>query len=143
MDAESRSGSLKFNLNSNSSKILDWSITADDNNYQKGYLKPDILSIENIETNNIVTNKIYQSELQEKQNIDLFNKGLEEVIKTDICTYTQDNEQQIGFLIGDDYRLSNKLVSFDGNSINIINALAVAYKAIQELNEKIEGGMSQ
>lgn len=143
MDAESRSGSLKFNLNSNSSKILDWSITADDNNYQKGYLKPDILSIENIETNNIVTNKIYQSELQEKQNIDLFNKGLEEVIKTDIYTYTQDNEQQIGFLIGDDYRLSNKLVSFDGNSINIINALAVAYKAIQELNEKIEGGMSQ
>ena len=101
------------------------------------------MSIENIETKKIVTNKIYQSELQEKQNIDLFNKGLEEVIKTDIYTYTQDNEQQIGFLIGDDYRLSNKLVTFDGNSINIINALAVAYKAIQELNEKIEGGMSQ
>ena len=40
-------------------------------------------------------------------------------------------------------KLSNKLVTFDGNSINIINALAVAYKAIQELNEKIEGGMSQ
>ena len=101
------------------------------------------MSIENIETKNIVTNKIYQSELQEKQNIDLFNKGLEEVIKTDIYTYTQDNEQQIGFLIGDNYKLSNKLVGFDGNSINIINALAVAYKAIQELNEKIEGGMSQ
>ena len=33
--------------------------------------------------------------------------------------------------------------NYSYNSINIINALAVAYKAIQELNEKIEGGMSQ
>lgn len=143
IEKELKIGRLKFNLNSNSSKILDWSVTTDDNNYQNGYLKPDILSIENIETKNIVTNKIYQSELQEKQNIDLFSKGLDEVNKTDIYTYVYNSEQQIGFLIGDNYNLSSKLVSLDGKSINIINALAIAYKAIQELNEKIEGGMSK
>lgn len=143
IEKESKMGRLKFNLNSNSSKILDWSIMADDNAYQNGYLKPDILSIENIKTENIITNKIYQIELQEKQNLDLFNKGLDEVIKTDVYTYIQNNEKQIGFIIGDNYNLSNKLVSLDGKSINIINAIAIAYKAIQELNEKIEGGMNK
>lgn len=141
MNAESKSGSLRFNLNSNSSKILDWSVMSDGNIYQNGYLKPDVLSIESVETNHIITNMIYQSESNEKQNINLFNKGLDEVMKTDIYTYNQNNEQQIGFLIGDDYNLSNKLISLDGKNINIINALAIAYKAIQELNEKVEGGM--
>ena len=59
---------------------------------------------------------------------------------TNIYTYQQDNEKQISFLTGNNYQISDKLLSSDKKKINIINALAIVYKAVQELNEKIEGG---
>ena len=62
------------------------------------------------------------------------------IINTNIYTYQQDNDNQISFLTGNNYQISDKLLSSDKKKINIINALAIVYKAIQELNEKIEGG---
>ena len=118
--------------------ILDWKvILSNGNSYKNGYLKPDELKINNIDINNAYLDQ----EEKINQDIRLFNENaLNEVINTNIYTYQQDNEKQISFLTGNNYQISDKLLSSDKKKINIINALAIVYKAVQELNEKIEGG---
>ena len=129
---------MYFNINSNSTSILDWKvILSNGNSYKNGYLKPDELKINNIDINNAYLDQ----EEKINQDIRLFNENaLNEVINTNIYTYQQDNEKQISFLTGNNYQISDKLLSSDKKKINIINALAIVYKAVQELNEKIEGG---
>lgn len=131
-----KEGKLSFNINSNSTSIIDWKVVLPNgDSYKDGYLKPDELMINKIGTNNIYLNQ------EDKKNIELYNENaLNEIIKTNIYTYQQDNNNQISFLIGNNYQISDKLLSTDKKKINIINALAIVYKAIQELNEKIEGG---
>ena len=133
-----KEGKLYFNINSNSTSILDWEvILSNGNSYKNGYLKPDELKINNIDINNAYLDQ----EEKINQDIRLFNENaLNEVINTNIYTYQQDNEKQISFLTGNNYQISDKLLSSDKKKINIINALAIVYKAVQELNEKIEGG---
>lgn len=133
-----KEGKLYFNINSNSTSILDWKvILSNGNSYKNGYLKPDELKINNIDINNAYLDQ----EEKINQDIRLFNENaLNEVINTNIYTYQQDNEKQISFLTGNNYQISDKLLSSDKKKINIINALAIVYKAVQELNEKIEGG---
>ena len=133
-----KEGKVYFNINSNSTNILDWNvILSDGNSYKNGYLKPDELKINNIDINNAYLDQ----EEKINQDIRLFNENaLNEVINTNIYTYQQDNEKQISFLTGNNYQISDKLLSSDKKKINIINALAIVYKAVQELNEKIEGG---
>ena len=133
-----KEGKLSFNMNSNSTSILDWKvILPDGNSYKNGHLKPDELMVNKIDINNVYLNQ----EEKINQDIKLFNENaLNEIINTNIYTYQQDNDNQISFLTGNNYQISDKLLSSDKKKINIINALAIVYKAIQELNEKIEGG---
>lgn len=135
---DSKEGKLYFNMNSNSTNILDWKVILSDGNiYKNGYLKPDELKINKA----VIKNAYLNQEDKPNQDIKLFNENaLNEIINTNIYTYQQDNDNQIGFLIGNNYQISDKLLSRDKKKINIINALAIVYKAIQELNEKIEGG---
>lgn len=133
-----KEGKLYFNMNSNSTSILNWEVILPDGNiYKSGYLKPDKLKINEID---IHTAFLSQDDKQ-NQDVKLFNQNaLNEINNTNIYTYDYNNEQQISFLNGGNYQISDKLLSSDKKKINIINALAIIYKAIQELNEKIEGG---
>lgn len=133
-----RSGKLNFSMNSNATSILDWKVTlGDGSNCKSGYLKPDVLKINEININSASLNQ--DNNLIE--DIKLFSENaIKEIIDTNIYSYKQDNEQKISFLTGNNYQISDMLLNNDKKAINLINALALVYKAIQELNEKIEGG---
>ena len=72
--------------------------------------------------------------------------GLAEVLATDVYTYELKNQssiwnnkgEHIGFVIGDGYKLSSDITDTKGSSIDMYRAIAVAYKAIQELAERID-----
>ncbi|WRK55242.1 hypothetical protein SD457_10820 [Coprobacillaceae bacterium CR2/5/TPMF4] len=61
-------------------------------------------------------------------------------MKTDVYNFkfkdNIDTRNHIGFVIGDGYNVTDKIVN--DKSIDIYSALALAYKAIQELNQKVE-----
>lgn len=82
-----------------------------------------------------------------KKNIKKYEKsGLQEVLGTEVYSYELANQsskwkndgEHIGFIIGDGYALSADITDTQGGSIDMYRALAVAYKAIQELVERIE-----
>lgn len=75
------------------------------------------------------------------------NSGLEEVLKTAVYRYRlknqssmwkTTNDQKIGFVIGDDYPLSEDLLDGHRENIDIYKAIGIAYKAIQELSAQID-----
>lgn len=49
---------------------------------------------------------------------------------------TVEDKKSAGFVIGDGYNVDPLLLSNDGGGINLYSAIAVAYKAIQELNAR-------
>lgn len=80
------------------------------------------------------------SALELKKDITAFENGLDEIMKTDVYNFkfkdNIDTRNHIGFVIGDGYNVTDKIVN--DKSIDIYSALALAYKAIQELNQKVE-----
>ena len=81
-----------------------------------------------------------------KKDIRAYDKsGLQEVLNSDIYYYRLKNEnskwannrERIGFIIGNDYSLSDDLVDGANGNVDMYAAIAIAYKAIQELNDKI------
>jgi hypothetical protein len=56
----------------------------------------------------------------------------------------EDEQEHIGFVIGDGYTAPpEEVIGEDGASVNLYSSIAMAWKAIQELSEKIskmEGG---
>lgn len=50
----------------------------------------------------------------------------------------QEEKKSAGFIIGDGYNLDPLLLSSDGGGINLYSAIAVAYRAIQELNARCD-----
>ena len=87
------------------------------------------------------------SKAELKDNIQEYDRsGLEQVLNTTVYTYVLKNQdhvwrntgEHIGFVIGDGYPLSPDLLDSQGGNIDMYRAIGVAYKAIQELNDKIE-----
>ena len=81
-----------------------------------------------------------------KKDIRAYDKsGLQEVLNSDIYYYRLKNEnskwtnnrERIGFIIGNDYSLSDDLVDGTNGNVDMYASIAIAYKAIQELNDKI------
>lgn len=91
---------------------------------------------------------ITQTSLEsQKKNIEKLQEGLDIVKSTDIYKYnfkTQKDEDKkhIGFVIGKNYKYSDKITTVDekGNEIGVdsYSMISVAYKAIQEQQEIIE-----
>lgn len=91
---------------------------------------------------------ITQTSLEnQKKNIEKLQNGLDIVKSTDIYKYnfkTQKDEDKkhIGFIIGNNYKYSEEITAVDekGNEIGVdsYSMIAVAYKAIQEVAERLE-----
>lgn len=84
-----------------------------------------------------------------KDNIEKYNgTALSEILGTDVCEYTLNEPvaartrnsigKNLGFVIGDGYKISPEIVFEDGKGVSIYDALALAYKAIQELNARCD-----
>ena len=86
------------------------------------------------------------SRLEWKENIEQYNhSALAEVMKSDVYYYNLKNasktwkqNRHIGFVIGDGYSVSEEILNGDKGAIDMYNALAIAYKAIQEQQQEIE-----
>ena len=83
-----------------------------------------------------------------KKDIHLYDRsGLQQVLDSAVYWYRLKKEnskwknndrERVGFVIGDDYPLSDDLLDGTGGNVDMYAAIAIAYKAIQELNDKIE-----
>lgn len=87
------------------------------------------------------------SKAELKKDIRPYDKsGLEEVLKTGVYWYQlkkrsskwKNNDLKIGFVIGDEYPLSEDLLDSYRENIDIYKAIGIAYKAIQELSAQID-----
>src|SRR5699024_5129846 len=79
-----------------------------------------------------------------KKNIVRIQKNALELIQnSDIYEYnykTEENEDKkhLGFVIGEEYKTPNEVLSKDGKGINIDNMSAIAWRGIQEILEKLQ-----
>lgn len=89
------------------------------------------------------------SQLEQKKDIEQLDHATRIVLGCDVYTYAweteendpteariaeQEEKKSAGFVIGDGYNVDPLLLSSDGGGINLYSAIAVAYKAIQELH---------
>lgn len=87
------------------------------------------------------------SRLEWKENIVPYNKSaVQEIMNSDVYYYDLKNQSKsawqegrhIGFIIGDGYNVSTDILDGGGGAIDMYSALAIAYKAIQELQTEIQ-----
>lgn len=83
----------------------------------------------------------YDSKVELKENIERFsNKALDIINKSDIYEFdykNNSNARSIGLIIGEGYNTPKEVIS-EENSINSYSMNSLSWKAIQELDEKIE-----
>lgn len=97
-----------------------------------------------ISTQGYVTGHIIDlSDVESKKEITKYNKSaIDEIKNTDIYSflYKQGNikKKTVGAVIGNDYNCSDDIISEDGKHISLYSMISVAYKAIQEQEDKIE-----
>ena len=81
------------------------------------------------------------SRAEDKENIIEFTEsGLDEIRKTKVYEYDlkDSGHHRTGFVIGDDYDISDKILAEEESGVELYGALAMAYKAIQELEAKVK-----
>ena len=92
----------------------------------------------------IATPQVIQTSLAEsKKNFEKLENGLSIIKDTDIYKYnlkSQENgsKKHIGLVIGDEFNYSKEVTSENNDGVDTYSMVAVCFKAIQELNEKIE-----
>lgn len=72
--------------------------------------------------------------LQKALNTDVYKYKL----KSQVSQYAENIPEYIGFIIGDKYNLTEDILGRDGNCINLYSAIALLYKAIQEMYEEVK-----
>lgn len=87
---------------------------------------------------------------EKKTNIIPCANALSAVENTDVYYFNykndsvkRDGSQKVGFIIGDDYKLDSRLLSEDGDAIDTYNALALNWRATQQLYDKIKKQQEQ
>lgn len=133
--------------------------------YSDGYLSPDefystnvraigmssyVMSVQNyLYAKSATIQELNNSSTEDlKTNIQKYeNNALQQVLNTDVCSY-QLKEQvspyaenvptYIGFIIGENYKLPKDILGRDGNCISLYSAIALLYKAIQEMYEEVK-----
>lgn len=133
--------------------------------YSDGYLSPDEFYSTNIRSlgmssdNMTVHNYLYAKtatidELNNSSSEDLKtdirkyeDEALQKVLNTDVykyrlksqvSQYAENIPEYIGFIIGDKYNLTKDILGRDGNCINLYSAIALLYKAIQEMYKEMK-----
>ena len=108
-----------------------------DSNPESSYTK--------VSSTGITTPKLTQTSLESiKKNIEKFNKNAIEIIKnSDIYEYNlksdkDTDKKMIGFIIGENYKTPNEVISKEGQAIGIYSMAGILWKAIQEQQQEIE-----
>lgn len=92
----------------------------------------------------ISTPQVTQTSLEEnKKNFEKFDKALDIINNIDIYKYNLKDEEEntkkhIGFVIGDNYKYSQEVTSYNNDGVDIYSFVSVCCKAIQELQEEIK-----
>lgn len=92
----------------------------------------------------VSTPEVIQTSLAEsKKNFEKLENGLSIIKDTDIYKYNLKSQEDgskkhIGLVIGDNFNYSQEVTSENNDGVDIYSMVAVCFKAIQELNEKIE-----
>ena len=87
------------------------------------------------------------SSLEElKTNIVPFDSALDDILNTDVYSYSLKRDidngfynTKYGFIIGTGYRLSEKILSEEKDGIELYSAIALLWKGVQELYELVSG----
>lgn len=87
------------------------------------------------------------SSLEElKTNIVPFDSALEDILNTDVYSYSLKRDidngfynTKYGFIIGTGYRLSEKILSEEKDGIELYSAIALLWKGVQEIYELVSG----
>lgn len=113
-------------------------------NVNSGGQQTRILASE-IQTPKIICPDIDQSSLESiKKNISKFNKNATKIINnSDIYEYNlksdkDTDKKMIGFIIGENYRTPDEVVSRDGQAVGLYSAIGILWKAFQEQSKRIE-----
>lgn len=92
----------------------------------------------------VSTPEVIQTSLAEsKKNFEKLENGLSIIKDTDIYKYNLKSQEDgskkhIGLVIGDEFNYSKEVTSENNDGVDTYSMVAVCFKAIQELNEKIE-----
>lgn len=92
----------------------------------------------------VSTPEVIQTSLAEsKKNFEKLEDGLSIIKDTDIYKYNLKSQEDgskkhIGLVIGDEFNYSKEVTSENNDGVDTYSMVAVCFKAIQELNEKIE-----
>ena len=89
---------------------------------------------------------VVTSVIEAKTNIKPFINALDEIDKTDVFNYNLkvcleregEDIEHTGFIIGKDYDISELLISHDGNSIDLYNAIGVTFGGVKELYQIVK-----
>lgn len=93
----------------------------------------------------ITTPKLTQTSLESiKKNITKFTKNATDIINNaDIYEYNlkfdEDTDKKlIGFIIGENYRTPEEVISKEGQAVELYSAIGILWKAVQELSARVE-----
>lgn len=93
----------------------------------------------------ITTPKLTQTSLESiKKNINKFTKNATDIINNaDIYEYNlksdaDEDKKLIGFVIGDNYRTPDEVISKEGQAVELYSAIGILWKAVQELSSRVE-----
>lgn len=89
--------------------------------------------------------KLTQASLESiKKNISKFNKNATDIINnSDIYEYNlksdaDEDKKLIGFIIGENYKTPNEVISKDGQAVELYSAIGILWKSVQELSARVE-----
>lgn len=142
------------NSSSQEQTYIQGHVTYGDNSYGTGYISvfygngsAEYTGTLRIQANVIANSITNNSSISVKENVKRLEvNALDEIIKTDVFIYNMKKDehkrQKIGFVVGEGYNCSDYIIEEneqeDLTGIDLYNALALSYKAIQELKEEIE-----
>lgn len=93
----------------------------------------------------IITPNVTQTSLESiKKNISKFTKNATDIInQSDIYEYNlksdvDTDKKLIGFIIGDNYKTPDEVISKDGQAVSLYGAIGILWKAVQELSARVE-----
>ena len=93
----------------------------------------------------ITTPKLTQTSLESiKKNISKFVKNATDIINSsDIYEYNLKSDKDtdkklIGFVIGENYRTPEEVISKEGQAVELYSAIGILWKAVQELSARVE-----
>ncbi len=120
-------------------------INTDNNNQPIITVLDSSMNQSSIEGNEITSPKLTQASLESiKKNINKFTKNATDIINnSDIYEYNlksdaDTDKKMIGFVIGNNYKTPDEVISKEGQAIELYSAIGILWKSVQELSARVE-----